>query len=275
VEEPRRKKRRWPRKSEGRARDSARFARARELLACARMKRWLLLLAACSAPPTAAPDAAAPAASSFPADFVTDVANSGWVFRAKVTSAQPDQVIVQIEKSSLEPLEAPLPPGTSDTVILTGPPLAVGDEAYFLVGWQSAGQTWTFTENARLPGTLDFDLVHRAVHDAHRYLLDQQLATALVASPRVIDATVTGVTPDPQPCDDCIQYDTVTVSPWHTLRGTVSIDPVTVDVEAGTTHVGDRDLFLLDGAGHASLAPFADLERVRSLLTSPPEPPSF
>jgi hypothetical protein len=255
-----------------------------------RLLPLLALLPACSSLAPSTPDATT-AASPFGPEFVQQVGESGWVFRARVTEAQPGQVTVEIEQCSLEPLEAPLPAGTHDTVVLTGPALAVGDEAYFLVTWQSAGETWTFSEIGRLDGALDFAAVHEAVHRAHRYWLERALADRLAGSDRVIHATVTGVQDLGGPDGEGPHWWQATLAPWHTLLGTVSIDPITVRFEGSDDeccyqwpklHVGDQAIYLLQREGSDLVLDnpldrqdLTELERVRSLLASPPAPPAF
>ncbi|HVV83222.1 MAG TPA: hypothetical protein VHE35_09080 [Kofleriaceae bacterium] len=233
------------------------------------------------------------------------VARSGWIFEGTVAAlhdanqGSPDparSIIVRVDRVSVEPLEAPLPPGTLDTIELAAPPgddLALGSRAYFFVGDEQAGQHWLFREEGHLDvAALAFDDLHARVHTIKRRLLDRALLARMQSADRVLRGTVTAVTdlPDgPGPLDGPDWWE-ATVQPRNTLRGPVEVDPIAVRFDAAgerledppRLEVGVQSILLLQPdtvSGHGpglvvtdplDVQPAHELERLRSLLASPP-----
>jgi hypothetical protein len=274
-------------------------------------------IAACSgSDSTPAPDAP-PQSSGLDPQLVDWVKDSGWVFRAKVVElraateptppdfADPDHVwnldhmiVIEVEQASTEPLTLPTAKGRHDTVILAGnaDAFAVGDEVYLFATLFQAGNSVVYREIGRLPGSLPFADVHRAVHQSKRYWIDRALADRLTSATRVIEARVEETRDVPGPAGDEIpDWWEATLSPFVTLAGTPSIDPVTVRFDAAQNFsgyqapkltTGDHALFLLQPDTVTGLPDAATVvidpldrqvlgerERIRSLLAVPPVRP--
>ncbi len=275
-------------------------------------RRWRVLglvagltFAAVACAPADDPSPIAPELAELP-DLV---ARSGWIFEGTIVALHasnqgaPDParaIVVRIDRVSVEPLEAPAPPGTLDTIELVAPPepgLAVGSRAYFFVGGQQAGVHWLFAEVGHLDSALlGFDELHARVHAEKRALIDRALYDRLIASERVLRATVIAiddVADGPGPLD-AADWWVATVQPRNTLRGPVEVEPLAVRFARNAggdgpgldaparLEVGVECLLLLHPdtvSGHGpgllvedarDVQPTGELERLRSLLASPP-----
>ena len=265
-------------------------------------------------------DANSPSASKYPPNFVDLVAHSAWIFRGTVaelhaTTEQrpfpdPDMlwdldkmVIAKIDRVSVEPLEAPLVAGSSDTIILKQSPepeFAVGTQAYFFVTWLLAGRSWVFVEQGHLGADrVGFEEFHAKVHETKRYLLDRALYERMLGAERVIRGTVisTEDLPGDPIGDNASDWWVGTFQPQDTLRGPVDTASIQVRYQASDSQccyqmprllAGKEQILLLypdTVTGHPGPelvvtdpldveAP-GELERMRSLLASPPQSPTL
>jgi hypothetical protein len=248
------------------------------------------------------------------ADLVSAYRRSGWVFRATVTKVNaateqqpPDfadmehqwnlnnMVVVRIDQVFQQPAEAPLPPGTQDTIILKAKvDMAVGAQLDFFVDSFEAASTWVFTELAREPATLAPDVMNTRVAALAQYASDADLYARLSSAQRVVRASVQSVTDLPDPItDEHPDWFEAQVLPIETLSGTAGTDAVAVRFDGAqnffsyqrpklTTAMTDVVLALQqdDQSGHSGFAYLvidpldvqdaSALDRVKRLLASPP-----